>query len=110
MTANRRALTAGTKILAWLVLLAVGSPACPAGADSLSTEELLDELQHRAFLYFWNEANPANGLVKDRSTTWAPGKMAATGFGMSAICIGIDHGWVTREAGRDRILTALQTL
>jgi hypothetical protein len=36
--------------------------------------------------------------------------MAATGFGMSAICIGIEHGWVTREAGRARILTALETL
>ena len=62
------------------------------GVHALTTDELLDVLQERAFLYFWNEANPANGLVKDRSTSWSPGKMAATGFGLSAICIGIDHG------------------
>jgi hypothetical protein len=35
--------------------------------------------------------------------------IASTGFGLSAICIGIDHGWVTRTQGRDRIQTALNT-
>ncbi len=33
---------------------------------------LLDTLQHTAFDFFWNEANPANGLIKDRSTSWSP--------------------------------------
>jgi hypothetical protein len=84
--------------------------ACALPAHALTTEELLDELQERAFDYFWNEASTDNGLVKDRTASWSPLKMAATGFGMSAICIGIDHGWVTREAGRERILTALHTL
>src|SRR5262249_8175603 len=35
---------------------------------------------------------------------------ASLGFGLSAICVGIDHGWVTRSAGQVRVLTALQTL
>ena len=96
--------------MVWCVLLTVGVTVCATGAEALTTEELLDELQERAFLYFWNEANPSNGLIKDRNTSWSPGKMAAIGFGLSAICIGIDHGWVTREVGRDRILTSLQTL
>src|SRR5690606_7433870 len=33
----------------------------------LEDEPLLEEIQKRAFLYFWNEANPTNGLIKDRS-------------------------------------------
>ena len=37
-------------------------------ARAITTPELLDALQHTAFNYFWNEANPANGLVRDRST------------------------------------------
>jgi hypothetical protein len=89
--------------------LAVLVPAATVNGAQ-SSEEFLDDLQERAFRYFWNEANPANGLVKDRSASWSPGKMAATGFGLSAICIGIDHGWVTREAGRQRVLTTLETL
>jgi hypothetical protein len=110
MTEQRRIRRAGTRLVFCLLLLAVGTTPSVDGASALTTDGLLDELQQRAFLYFWNEANPDNGLVKDRSTPWSPGKMAATGFGLSAICVGIDHGWVTREAGRERILTALETL
>ncbi len=75
----------------------------------MTTDALLDTIQHTAFNYFWYEANPGNGLVKDRSLTGAPCSIAATGFGLSAICIGIDHGWVNRAAGRDRVLAALKT-
>ena len=80
------------------------------GAKALTTEALLDTLQHTAFDFFWNEVNASNGLIKDRNTPGSPCSIASLGFGISAICIGIDHGWVSREAGRARILTALQTL
>jgi hypothetical protein len=78
-------------------------------ARALTTEQLLDELQYRAFLYFWQEANPSNGLIKDRSTSGSPCSIASVGFGLSAICIGIDHGWITREEGRARVLNTLNT-
>ena len=51
-----------------LLVLALALSAAPARA--LTTEALLDTLQHTAFNYFWNEANPANGMVKDRSTAY----------------------------------------
>ena len=35
--------------------------------------------------------------------------IASVGFGLSAICVGIDRGWVTHTAGRDRVRTTLQT-
>lgn len=78
-------------------------------AQAVSEEALLDSLQHTAFDFFWNEANPSNGLIKDRSTPGSPCSIASVGFGLTAICIGIDHGWVSREDGRERILTTLQT-
>ena len=77
---------------------------------ALSDDALLDSLQHTGFNFFWTEANPSNGLIRDRSQSGSPCSIASLGFGLSAICIGIDHGWVTRDAGRQRILTALQTL
>jgi hypothetical protein len=103
---GERARTAGIGgVLISAVLLAVLAP--PTSA--LTNEALLDTLQHTAFDYFWNEANPTNGLVKDRSTSTSPCSIASTGFGLSAICIAVDHGWLTRSAARARVLTTLET-
>ena len=93
------------RIICALLLMAISV----TSAQALTTEALLDSLQHTAFQYFWNEANPGNGLIKDRSTSGSPASIAAVGFGLSAICIGIDHGWVSRTEGRDRVLTTLNT-
>jgi hypothetical protein len=69
----------------------------------------LDYLQHVNFDYFWYLANPRNGLVPDRSAPGAACSIAAVGFGLSAIPIGIDHGWISRRDGAARVLTTLQT-
>lgn len=75
-----------------------------------SDDDFLEYLQHLAFDYFWYEAGPTNGLVRDRSEPFSPVSIAATGFGLTGIGIAIDHGWITRAAGRDRALAVLQTL
>lgn len=74
-----------------------------------SDAEFLELLQATAFDYFWREANPANGLVRDRSTTNSFCSIAATGFGLTAVGIGIDHGWISRVQGRERVLNTLRT-
>lgn len=74
-----------------------------------SDDELLDSLQYSAFRFFWYEANPSNGLIKDRNTSGSPSSIASVGFGLSAICVGVDRGWVAREAAKDRVLTTLKT-
>ncbi len=93
-------------ILALIALLAVAAPA----RAQLPTEVLLDTLQHSAFNYFWNEMNPVSGLMPDRSVPTSPCSIASEGFGLSAICVAIDHGWITRAEGRGRVRTALETL
>jgi len=82
--------------------------AAPARAQ-ITDEALLDSLQASGFRYFWNEANPSNGLIKDRSTPASVSSIASVGFGLSAICVGVDHGWVARADARTRVLTTLQT-
>jgi hypothetical protein len=71
--------------------------------------DFLDYLQRACFNYFWYEANPTNGLVRDRSTPTSPCSIAAVGFGLTAIGVGIDHGWITRAQGRERVRLTLQT-
>ncbi len=74
-------------------------------------DPFLDDVQARTFRYFWELANPANGLVPDR---WPDGALpnfssiAAVGFGLTAYPIGVERGFVTRADARDRVLATLR--
>jgi len=92
-------------ITAILLIGAATSASQPALSDSV----FLDLVQRASFDFFWQEANPSNGLIKDRSASGAPCSIASVGFGLSSICVAIDHGWITREQGRNRVLTTLKT-
>lgn len=65
----------------------------------LSAEQktFLDTLQYKTFLFFIEQINPENGLVKDRSTDTSPATIAATGFALPIWAIGAEKGWITRE-------------
>lgn len=92
------------------------SPAAPAPA-SVSTppirfepdaERLLDGLERRTFDFFWELANPKNGLVPDRAPSPSFSSIAAVGFALTAYPVGVERGYITREAARDRVLTTLR--
>ena len=74
-----------------------------------SDDAFLDRMERAAFDYFWNEANPKNGLVRDRTTPESKCSIAAVGFGLSALNIGVERGWIPRAAARERVLTTLKT-
>jgi hypothetical protein len=74
-----------------------------------SDDDFLEYVQRCAFDYFWYQANPTNGLVRDRSDPTSAASVAATGFGLTAIGVAIDHGWITRAEGRARTLATLKT-
>src|SRR5215510_9323377 len=58
------------------------TPPIPVTPHAFSSEdEFLDYVQQTGFDYFWYEANPTNGLVRDRSTPTSPCSIAAVGFG-----------------------------
>jgi hypothetical protein len=98
-----------TRVLPIFLLALLACPPLQRCARAETTDAILDSLQYGAFRYFWDEANPANGLIHDRSQPASVCSIASTGFGLSAICIGVDHGWVTRADARTRVLTTLQT-
>lgn len=86
-------------------VLVLGVAAQPVESD----EAFLDRLQRAAFDYFWIEANPRNGLIRDRSTPDSKCSIAAVGFGLSALNIGVERGWITRAEGRERVERTLRT-
>src|SRR5262249_53472385 len=74
----------------------------PAGSAGLAPEnsQFLEELEKANFRFFWEQASPETGLVKDRCNVRAPdggvvASIAATGFGLTALCIGQRYGWVS---------------
>ncbi len=74
-----------------------------------SDDEFLDYIQEACFYYFWYLANPTNGLIPDRTATGSPCSIAAEGFGLTALGVGVDHGWIPRDQAATRVLTALTT-
>ncbi len=73
----------------------------------LSDDAFLDLVAHTAFDFFWYEANPANGLIKDRSTPTSAASIASVGFGLTAYGVAAEKGWITRAQARQRTLNTL---
>jgi hypothetical protein len=82
--------------------------------EKLTDEEFLDEVERKAFLFFWYEANPETGLVLDRASNFKfndkrkISSVASVGFGLTALCIGVERGWVSEKVAYDRILKTLK--
>jgi hypothetical protein len=77
--------------------------------EATSEEEaFLDTLQYRSFLYFLNEINPKNGLVKDRSTNDSPASIAAVGWAIPVWAIGVEKKWISRQKACELTLSALR--
>jgi len=76
---------------------------------SAADEALLDEITFSSFQFFWQQANSHSGLVRDKS-----GKdvcsVASLGFGLAALPIGVERGYVSFEAAKKRAIIALKTL
>jgi hypothetical protein len=68
---------------------------------------MIDSIEYRTFLYFMNEHHPVWGIVKDRTASWAPASIAATGFGIPAFAIGAERGWITRQEAAQITLNIL---
>lgn len=76
----------------------------------LTDEQLLDTVQYQTFQYFWNGAEPNSGLACERIHTdnIYPQNdkhivtTGGSGFGLMAIIVGIERGFITREQGFQR--------
>ena len=89
-------------------------------ALSPADDQFLEDLEKANFLFFWEQADPRTGLVKDRNRVNAAGKelaskeivasIAATGFGLTALCIGHKRGYVPLSSVGARVLTTLEFL
>ena len=94
-----------------------GEPAPLSLPTALSPEDdqFLDDLERSNFLFFWEQANPETGLIKDRcnvraTDTSVAASVASTGFGLTAICIAEKRGFISRQDARLRVIATLAFL
>lgn len=104
-------------VLLWLGL-SMGLQGCNKSASStpdpadepatkLSDEALLTKVQESTFQYFWDGAEPNSGLSRERihmdgvypQNDQNVVTTGATGFGLMAIVVGIERGFITRQEG-----------
>jgi hypothetical protein len=76
--------------------------------EAVLFDPFLSELEERTFRYFWDTANPKNGLIPDRYPTPSFASIAAVGFGLTAYPIGVERHYITRAEARDRVLATLR--
>jgi hypothetical protein len=79
----------------------------------IPNDKFLDQMEQAAFLFFWEQASPATGQVKDRAfatginDTRTISSIAATGFGLTALCIAAQRGYMPGADIQARVLAAL---
>ncbi len=89
-----------------------------APAVILSDEQLLDSIQYYTFQYFWDGAEPNSGMARERFHV--DGKYpqndkqivtsGGSGFGIMAIIVGIERGFISRTEGIERLEKILDFL
>jgi hypothetical protein len=90
----------------------------PASSRLLSDEDLdfLEEMEHSACLYFAEQADPSTGQVLDRATNKTStgefdahfaSSIAATGFGLTALCISDRRNYFKTDRIKKQVLTTL---
>jgi hypothetical protein len=95
----------------------VASPIPPPSPGYTGTDDqLMDEIERAAFDFFWTEASPNTGQIKDRAlasgndTRRIMSSIASTGFGLTALCIGDKRGYRDAAQIKSRVTTTLDFL
>ncbi len=113
----------GKTLLAYPLLnLAAMSASCGGsssggntGPPPLTDDQFLDEIERAIFLYFWEQASSTTGMVKDRAfaagnDTRIVSSIAATGFGLTALSIADQRGYMSSASILARVQATLSFL
>ena len=87
----------------------------PRTLAALPDEALIDAVQRQTFRYFWDGADATSGLALDRrsldgDTSDDKVAIGGSGFGVMAMIVAVERGWITRDAAVDRLRRMLDAL
>ena len=83
--------------------------------NDLDDDALLDRVQRQTVRYFWDFAHPGSGLARERSNLRPEYGLevvttGGSGFGVMAIIVAVDRGWIARDQAAGRLLTMVRFL
>jgi len=87
------------------------SNAASGSTREFTDDELLTMLQEACFHYYWEGADPNSGMAREN----IPGDdrivaTGASGFGISALIVGVHRGFITRQEGLERLAKIVEFL
>lgn len=105
----------------WLSTATLWAQPKPAAFDAskrpknLNDEQLMDLVQRQTIRYFWDYAHPVSGLARERSNiAYDYGDevttTGGTGFGVMALIVGVERGWLPRDTVARHLLKMVKFL
>jgi hypothetical protein len=111
------------RIYSLLILIILGINGCAGNKGNssgkipnTSTKEISDDslltlVQYKTFQYFWDGAEPVSGMARERyhvdniypENDKNVVTTGGSGFGLMAMLVGIERGFITREEGYSRV-------
>lgn len=93
------------KLFPLLILLSLicGTSCNPPPELELTNEVLLEKVQHQTFKYFYDFAHPVSGMARERNSSGDIVTSGGSGFGLMALIVGMERGFITREQGLEQI-------
>ncbi|MFZ1108926.1 MAG: glucoamylase family protein [Rhodomicrobium sp.] len=87
----------------------------PGPTERIGDEALLDLVQRQTFGFFWDYAHQRCGMALDRAPADGSGgndliAVGGTGFGIMAILVAAERGWIARSEALDRISAIVRHL
>ncbi|WP_114749502.1 glucoamylase family protein [Pleomorphovibrio marinus] len=68
----------------------------------ITDEDLLTLVQEQTFRYFWDFAHPNSGLARERNSSGDLVTIGGSGFGVMALIVGVERGFITRKEAVER--------
>ena len=78
----------------------------------IGDDELLNLVQRQTFKYFYDFAHPASGMARERNSSGNTVTTGGSGFGVMAMIVGMERGFITRDQGiaqLTKIISFLET-
>jgi hypothetical protein len=87
----------------------------PSALLKLDDPALMEAVARQTFRFFWEGAEPASFMARDRTRLSADPSsdlvaVGGTGFGVMTLIVAVERGWIAREAARARLDRMLQVL
>lgn len=76
----------------------------------ISDDQLLTQIQEETFKYFWDFGHPVSGMARERNSSGDIVTTGGTGFGIMAMVVAVERGFIARSEAVNRWETIVNFL